>query len=152
MFPGSTALTVMLRGAKLNGRGAYEAKLPRLAGCVMAPAGIAGDGTGDGRSNHDAALAPSLQPGQARLDGEKGPLEVDIHHLVPIGRTYIREGRGWVDSRVATEDVDAAMPFDRGLGHADVVFRLRNVHADGVNDPPAGSDFSGCGLGLGKVP
>ena len=97
-------------------------------------------------------LPRSLETRQARLDGKKGSLEVDIHDLIPIGCSYIREGRGWVDSRVAAEDVNAAMPFDRSLRHADVVFRLGNVRADGLDDPAAGSDFGGCGFGLGKVP
>src|ERR1700722_2106628 len=93
-------------GSKLNGSGPYEAQLPRLAGCVMAPARIPSDRAGNGRSNHDASLAPSLERGQARLDGEKGAFQVDIHDLVPTGRGYIEEGCGWINSRVAAEDVD----------------------------------------------
>src|SRR6202035_311427 len=113
---------------KLNCRGANEAQLPRLAGSVVAPARVTGDRTGDGRCNHDTSLSSSFQRRQTSLHREKGSLQIHIENLVPISLAHIEEFCGRENSCVATEDVDTAVPIDRSLSHADVVFHPGYVH------------------------
>ena len=69
----------------------------------MAPAWVSCDRAGDRRRKYDAPLAPGLQPRQTRVDGEKGPFEIDIQNLIPIGDTHIGEFRGGENPRVTTE-------------------------------------------------
>ena len=81
--------------------------------------------------------------------GGKVPFEVDIQHLIPFGHTHSEEFRGRKNAGVAAQDVDAAVPFNRSLRHADIVFHPGNVGRYGTRHFP--NFGSGC-FGLGKVP
>ena len=133
---------------QFNGRGPNEPELPGFARRVMAPAGISGDRTGDRGRNDDASLATRLEPREAGVHREEGALEIDIEHLIPIRRCHLAQPRGGENTSVATDDVDAAVAFQRGPRHSRAVFFVRNI---GRHRTRARTNLGGRGLGLREV-
>ena len=75
----------------------------------MGPAGKAGDGSGDGRCNDDAALIGLFEIGNGCLDGVEGALEVGVNHFVPLFAGHILQPGGRKNSGIGTDYVYAAI-------------------------------------------
>src|ERR1700691_5999176 len=112
---------------QFDGRRADETELSGFARRVMAPAGIAGNGSSDRRSNNNASLAPGLQVRQASMDGKKSALEIDVEYLIPVGGAHLAEPGSREDAGIAAHNVDAAMAFHRRPRHSCAVFFVRNI-------------------------
>ena len=129
--------------------GAHETQLRRLAGRVVRPARIAGDGAGDRRGQDHAACLGLLQPGQTGLHGVERAARIGVQHQVPGRPVDLFQRRAGEDAGVGADDVDAAMVprhGARGGVHRGAVADVRGI----ATRLAAGGDQC-VGAGLGRV-
>jgi hypothetical protein len=88
---------------------------------------------------------------QHRPVGEIGAAQVRVDDLVPLGAGELRDGAqgrsgGTQDARGMDQDVDAAVPFQRGRGHARHVALAADVERQHQGHLGAGLDDRGRGF------
>jgi hypothetical protein len=71
--------------------------------------------------------------------------------LIPVRDAHRSELGCRKDARVATDDIDAAVPFNRRPRHAGAIFGTRNIGRHCACDSSSQPNLIGDGIGLGQI-